>query len=99
MAEEAIPDEYIEDIKSNNFAIEFIYNKKMQTIYICYEHRYEKNYTKILFPLPDSRAIFGPHEHEYQSGHQQEYQGGPLRISTQPESDYLIAIIEEEFSR
>jgi len=49
--------------------------------------------------LPDFRAIFGPSEYEYQEGYQQEYQDGPWCISIQPESDYLIAIIEEEFSR
>ncbi len=99
MAEEAISDEFIEDIKSNKFAIEFIYNNQMQTIYTCYEHHYEKNYTKILFPLPDSRAIFGLNKDEYQDGYQQEYQGGPLCVSIQPESDYLISIIEEEFGK
>jgi hypothetical protein len=95
MAEEAIPDEFIEDIKSNKFAIEFIYNKEIKTVYSCYEHQYEKNYTKILFPLPDSRVIFGPN----QSGYHQEYQDGPLIVSIQPESDYLIEIIEEEFRK
>jgi hypothetical protein len=95
MAEEVIPDEFIEDIKSNKFAIEFIYNKEIKTVYSCYEHCYEKNYTKILFPLPDSRVIFGPN----QSGYHQEYQDGPLCVSTQPESDYLIEIIEEEFRK
>ncbi len=92
MLEEAIPDEYVEDIKNNKFAIEFIYSKEIQTIYTCYEFRYEKNYTKILFPLPDCRAIFGPSEREFE-----EYQAGPLCISVQPESDQLIKIIEEEF--
>jgi hypothetical protein len=94
---EEIPDEFIENIKNNKFAIEFIYNSQMQTVY--YEWHYKKNYTKILFPLPDFRAIFGPYQYEHQSGYKQEYQNGPLRISTQPESDYLIEIIEEEFSR
>ena len=94
---EEIPDEFIENIKNNKFAIEFIYNSQMQTVY--YEWHYKKNYTKILFSLPDFRAIFGPYQYEHQSGYQQEYQNGPLRISTQPESDYLIEIIEEEFSR
>ena len=95
---EEIDDKFIEDVK-NKFAIEFIYNKEMQTIYTCYEYRYEKNYTKILFPLPDFRAIFGPYEYEHQSGYQQEYQNGPWCVSIQPESDYLIAIIEEEFNK
>jgi len=99
MAEEIISDEFIKDIKDNKFAIEFIYNKEIQTMYTCYELRYEKKYTKILFPLPDSSAIFGPYEYEHQSGYKQEYQDGPWCISIQPESDYLIAIIEEEFSR
>jgi len=99
MAEEAIADEFIEDIKSNKFAIEFIYDKEIQTIYTCEGWRCEKNYTKILFPLPDLRAIFGPSEDEYQSGYQQEYQDGPWCISIQPESDYLISIIEEEFGK
>ncbi|MDD5622835.1 MAG: hypothetical protein PHQ09_06730 [Actinomycetota bacterium] len=97
MIEEAIPDEFIENIKNNKFAIEFIYNSQMQTVY--YEWRHEKNYTKILFPLPDFRAIFGPYQYEHQSGYQQEYQDGPLYVSIQPESDYLIAIIEKEFDR
>jgi len=92
MAEEVVPDEFVEDIKNNKFAIEFIYTKEIQTIYTCYEYRYEKNYTKILFPLPDFRAIFGPSKHEFE-----EYQAGPLYISVQPESDQLIEIIEEEF--
>ncbi|MDD3819540.1 MAG: hypothetical protein PHG41_06900 [Actinomycetota bacterium] len=95
IAEEAISDEFIDDIKSNKFAIEFIYNKEIKTVYSCYEYRYEKNYTKILFPLPDWRAIFGPN----QSGYHQEYQDGPLYVSIQPESDYLIEIIEKEFNR
>lgn len=92
LIEEAIPDEFVEDIKNNKFAIEFIYTKEIQTIYKCYESRYEKNYTKILFPLPDFRAIFGPSEYEFE-----EYQAGPLYISIQPESEKLIEIIEEEF--
>jgi len=99
MAEEAISDEFIEDIKSNKFAIEFIYNKEIKTVYTCEGWRFEKNYTKILFPLPDERAIFGPNKDEYQSGYHQEYQDGPLRVSIQPESDYLISIIEEEFGK
>lgn len=98
MAEEIISNEFVKDIK-NKFAIEFIYNKKMQTIYKCYEYRFVKNYTKILFPLPDFRAIFGPYQYESQDGHKQEYQNGPLYVSTQPESDYLIEIIEEEFNK
>ena len=97
MAEEAISDEFVGDFKNNKFAIEFIYNSQMQTVY--YEWRHEKNYTKILFPLPDFRAIFGPYQYEHQSGYQQEYQNGPLYVSIQPESDYLIAIIEKEFGR
>ncbi len=97
--EEAIPDEFIEDIKSNKFAIEFIYSKEINTLYKFDGSRFGKKYTKILFPLPDFRAIFGPYEYEYQNGYQQEYQDGPLRISIQPESDYLIAIIEEEFGK
>jgi len=94
MAEEAISNEFVEDFKNNKFAIEFIYDKEIQTIYTCEGWHFEKNYTKILFPLPDFRAIFGPSEHEFE-----EYQAGPWCISIQPESDYLIAIIEEEFSR
>ncbi len=94
MAEEAISDEFVEDIKDNKFAIEFIYIEEKQTIYICEGYHYKKNYTKILFPLPNLRAIFGESEYEYQ-----EYQGGPWRVSIQPESDYLIAIIEEEFGK
>ena len=95
VAAEEILDEFIEDIKSNEFAIEFIYNKEIKTVYSCHEHRYEKNYTKILFPLPDLRVIFGPN----QSGYHQEYQDGPLIVSIQPESDYLIEIIKEEFRK
>ncbi len=79
---------------SNKFAIEFIYDKEIKTVYTCEGWRFEKNYTKILFPLPDFRAIFGPSEDEFE-----EYQAGPLCISIQPESDYLIAIIEEEFGK
>jgi hypothetical protein len=94
MAEEAIPDEFVEDIKSNKIAIEFLYNKEIKTVYICERYEYEKNYTKILFPLPNERAIFGPDKDEFY-----DYQAGPWCISIQPESDYLIAIIEEEFSR
>jgi len=97
MAEEALPDECIEEFK-NKLAIEFIYDKEIHTIYKCYDYRYEKNYAKILFPLPDSRAIFGPYESENQNEYYQEYQNGPLRVSVQPESDYLIEIIEAEFS-
>lgn len=92
MAEEVIPDEFVEEVK-NKFAIEFIYDKEIKTIYTCYESRFEKIYTKILFPLPDSRAIFGPYEYEFY-----EYQAGPICISIQPGSDQLIEIIEEEFS-
>jgi len=91
MAEEVIPDEFVEEIK-NKFAVEFIYDKEIQTIYACYEFSYEKNYTKILFPLPDFRAIFGPCENEFY-----EYQAGPIYVSIHPESDYLIEIIKEEF--
>ncbi len=94
LLKEAISDEFIEDIKSNKFAIEFIYDKEIKTVYTCEGWRFEKNYTKILFPLPDFRAIFGPSEDEFE-----EYQAGPLCISIQPESDYLIAIIEEEFGK
>ncbi|MBA7484651.1 hypothetical protein ES707_20181 [subsurface metagenome] len=96
LLKEIISDEFIEDIKSNKFAIEFIYNKEIKTVYTCEEWRFEKNYTKILFPLPDFRAIFGPYKGEYQ---EYQYQAGPWRISIQPESNYLIAIIEEEFSK
>lgn len=99
MAEEVISDEFVEDIKDNKFAIEFIYAEEMQTVYTFDGYNFEKNYTKILFPLPDFRAIFGPYKYEFEDGYQQEYQNGPWRISIQPESDYLIAIIEEEFSR
>ena len=99
MAEEAIPDEFVEDIKDNKFALEFIYDKEMQTEYTCEGYHFEKNYTKILFPLPDFRAIFGPYKDELQGEYHQEYQNGPWCISIQPESDYLVAIIEEEFGR
>lgn len=94
MLEEAIPDEFIEDIKNNKLAIEFIYTEEMQTVYTCEGYHFKKNYTKILFPLPDFRAIFGESEYEHQ-----EYQNGPWCISIQPESDYLISIIEEEFGK
>lgn len=99
MAEEVISDEFVGDFKNNKFAIEFIYAEEMQTVYTCEGYHFEKNYTKILFPLPDFRAIFGPYEYEHQSGYQQEYQSGPWCISIQPESDYLIEIIEEEFKK
>ncbi|GAH60909.1 unnamed protein product [marine sediment metagenome] len=87
LIEEIIPEEMIEDIKNNKIAIEFIYTEEIQTNYACEEFGWKKIYTKILFPLPDFRAIFGDEE---------EYQAGPWYISIQPESDYLISIIEEE---
>lgn len=99
MAEEVISDEFIEDIKDNKFAIEFIYAEEIQTVYTCEGYHFEKNYTKILFPLPDFRVIFGPYKDELQGEYHQEYQNGPWCISIQPESDYLIAIIEEEFGK
>lgn len=98
LIEEAISDEFVEDIKYNKFAIEFIYDKETNTVYTCEGSYFKKNYTKILFPLPDFRAIFGSSKNEYQDEYQQEYQNGPWYVSIQPESDYLIAIIEEEFS-
>lgn len=86
LIEEIIPEEMIEDIKNNKIAIEFIYTEEIQTNYTCEGFGWKKIYTKILFPLPDCRAIFGDEE---------EYQAGPWYISIQPESDYLISIVEE----
>lgn len=86
LIEEIIPEEMIEDIKNNKIAIEFIYTEEIQTNYIYEGLGWKKIYTKILFPLPDCRAIFGDEE---------EYQAGPWYISIQPESDYLISIVEE----
>ena len=89
LIEEIIPEEMIEDIKNNKIAIEFIYTEEIQTNYTCEGFGWKKIYTKILFPLPDCRAIFGDEE---------EYQAGPWYISIQPESDYLISIVEEELA-
>lgn len=77
----------IEDIKNNKIAIEFIYTEEIQTNYTCEGFGWKKIYTKILFPLPDFRAIFGDDK---------QYHKGPISVSIQPESDYLISIIEEE---
>jgi hypothetical protein len=86
LSEEMITKEMINDIK-NELAIEFIYSKEMQTTYKCFDYSWNKHYTKILFPLPDSRAIFGDEE---------KYQNCPWHITIHPEANYLISIIEEK---